>query len=200
MRTRGWQGDLPSDEAEARARILDAARRCVDRYGPIKTTLADVAAEVGVTRQTVYRHFPSVSDMLTAVAESGVEDFLGRMHADLSSVSTPTEAVTETIIYCLRALPAEPYLGLLLRAGQTELFTREATSSKAVALGAAMLRRFPIGWDERGFTAADVQRLAEVVMRMLLSFLQYPTQPPRTDDELRQLITVWTRLAGQPEK
>jgi AcrR family transcriptional regulator len=195
VRTRGWQGDLPSDEAEARARILDAAKRCVDRYGPVKTTLADVAAEVGVTRQTVYRHFSSVSDMLMAVAKSGTEDFLRRMQADLPSVATPTQAVTETIIYCLHALPTEPYLGLLLRTGQTELLTCGATSSKAVALGAEMLRRFPIDWAAHGFTPADVERLAEVVMRLFLSFLQYPADPPRTDDELRQLITIWTRLA-----
>src|SRR5690242_3990748 len=49
MRTRGWQGDPPLTDDEARARILDAAKRCVERFGPSKTRLADVANELGVT-------------------------------------------------------------------------------------------------------------------------------------------------------
>lgn len=189
MRTRGWQGDLPKDEGEARARILDAATRCVDRLGPARTRLVDVANEIGVTRQTVYRYFPSVNEMLTAVAEAGAGEFLDRMTRDLSFVATPVDAVVETVVYCLQNMPTEPALGLLLRAGETELFTRGATSSKAIALGAEMLRRFPIEWAEEGID--DLDGLAEVVMRLFLSFLQYPTDPPRSDDELRAFVRKW---------
>lgn len=70
------------------------------------------------------------------------------MADDLSFVSTPEEAVTETIVYCLRTIPGEPALGLLLRADESELFTRGATSSQAIALGgrdaAALSRRLGV--------------------------------------------------------
>ena len=191
MRTRGWQGDLPKDTDEARARVLDAAKRCVDRFGPERTRLADVATELGVTRQTVYRYFPSVADMLTAVAEDGAGEFLDRMAADLSFVSTPAEAVIETILYSLRKLPTEPALGLLLRAGETELFTRGATSSKAIALGAEMLRRFDVDCAGAGIDADHLEGLAELVMRLFLSFLQYPADPPRSDADLRAYLAKW---------
>ena len=141
MRTRGWQGNLPSDSEEARTRILNAAIASVEKHGVNKTTLADVANELGVTRQTVYRYFSSVNDMLAAVAQAGAADFLDGMRRDLAHVTTVDGAIVETILYCLNRLPDEPSMGLLLRAGQTELFTREATSESGISLGAQMLGR-----------------------------------------------------------
>ena len=40
-----------------REKILEAAGRCLERFGIQKTTLADVAEEAGVARVTVYRQF-----------------------------------------------------------------------------------------------------------------------------------------------
>ncbi|GAB11167.1 putative TetR family transcriptional regulator [Gordonia araii NBRC 100433] len=191
MRTRGWQGDLPQDSDEARERILRAAASCVERFGAQKTRLADVANELGVTRQTVYRYYSSVDEMLVAVARAGTADFLDRMRADLSHVHTAADAITETILYCLRVLPDEPAIGLMLRAGETEFFTREATSAGAVDLGAQMLRRLDVDWAAEGYDDDAMTGLAELVMRIWLSFQQYPTVPPRSDDELRAFIRQW---------
>ncbi|MDP2774242.1 MAG: TetR/AcrR family transcriptional regulator, partial [Nocardioides sp.] len=88
----GWQGNPPRTEVEARRRIIAATMTCVDRFGPVKTTLSDVAAELGVTRQTVYRYYPSLSELLGAVAQAGLEDFVERMQAHLATTSTPAEA------------------------------------------------------------------------------------------------------------
>jgi AcrR family transcriptional regulator len=191
MRTRGWQGDQPLTDDEARSRILDAARRCVERFGPAKTRLADVAIELGVTRQTVYRYFPSANEMLVAVAEAGAREYLDRMAQELSFVTTPNQAITEAIIHSLRSIPAVPSLSLLLRATEADVFTRGTISSPAIELGANMLRRFPIDWAAEGIDETALQGLAELVMRLLVSFLQYPPDPPRTDDEYRALIGTW---------
>ena len=191
MRTRGWQGNLPTNSEEARTRILNAAIRSVEQHGVNKTTLADVANELGVTRQTVYRYFKSVNDMLAAVAQAGAADFLDRMRDDLAHVRTVDDAIVETILYCLNRLPSEPSMGLLLRAGQTELFTREATSESGITLGAQMLGRLPVAWAENGYDDEAMAGLAELVMRVFLSLLQYPTSPPRSDAELREFISRW---------
>jgi hypothetical protein len=63
MKNRGWQGNPPADDAEARERIITAAMRCLDRYGPTKTGLSDVATELGVTRQTVYRYLRTLQSL-----------------------------------------------------------------------------------------------------------------------------------------
>ncbi len=43
----------------ARAQILEAAARRYARFGPRKTTMAEVAGEAGCSRATLYVHFPS---------------------------------------------------------------------------------------------------------------------------------------------
>lgn len=48
---------LPETLEPLQERLLDAVESCFDRYGIQKTTLADIASEVGVSRMTVYRNF-----------------------------------------------------------------------------------------------------------------------------------------------
>lgn len=43
---------------ETRQRIVEAAVRLHGTIGPVRTTVAGIAREAGVTRVTVYRHFP----------------------------------------------------------------------------------------------------------------------------------------------
>ena len=50
-------------------RILHAAQDVLRRYGPAKTTVVDVARELGVSHGSVYRHFPSKAALRDAVAE-----------------------------------------------------------------------------------------------------------------------------------
>jgi AcrR family transcriptional regulator len=68
-----------------------SAMRCVDRYGPTKTGLSDVAAELGVTRQTVYRLFPSTEDLLRAVVVAAADTFVDRMVARVLDHTDPAE-------------------------------------------------------------------------------------------------------------
>ncbi|WP_181774125.1 TetR/AcrR family transcriptional regulator [Amycolatopsis pittospori] len=188
----GWQGDPPRTEDEARRRIVEAATACIDRVGLAKTSLSDVAAEVGVTRQTVYRYFPRLADILRAVALAGVEEFAGRMERHLASFGSAEDAAVESVVFAVRALPEEPYLGLLLEAGETDFFTTEVASPPAFALGARILRNLPVDWTAVGVTSdEDLEGLAEILMRLFLSFLHYPSTPALTDDGLRTLVRRW---------
>lgn len=51
---------------ETRLRITEAAVRLHTTVGPAATTIAGVAAEAGVTRPTVYRHFPDLDALFVA--------------------------------------------------------------------------------------------------------------------------------------
>ncbi|WP_244438602.1 helix-turn-helix domain-containing protein, partial [Mycolicibacterium septicum] len=63
MRTHGWAGSTPATDEEAIARILAAAGKAIDERGA-DFSIADVARTLGVTRQTVYRYFPSTDALL----------------------------------------------------------------------------------------------------------------------------------------
>ncbi|MBE8523620.1 TetR/AcrR family transcriptional regulator [Amycolatopsis sp. H6(2020)] len=188
----GWQGNPPGTEDEARRRIVEAATACLDRAGLAKTSLSDVAAEAGVTRQTVYRYFPGLKDILRAVALAGVEEFAGRMERHLATFGTAAEAAVESVVFAVRTLPGEPHMGLLLQAGEADFFTDGVVSPLAFSYGARMLRNLPVDWAGAGIaTDEELRGLAEVLMRLFLSFLQYPSTPPLTDDELRALVRRW---------
>lgn len=59
----GWAaGYRGVDELEPR--LLEAAQRCIVRWGLRKTTLEDIAREAGVGRATVYRAFPGGKERL----------------------------------------------------------------------------------------------------------------------------------------
>lgn len=187
----GWQGNPPRTEEEARQRIIAAAKSCLEQFGSAKATLSDVATELGVTRQTVYRYYPSLAELLGAVAQAGLDDFVERMQSHLATVTTPAEAAIESIVFAIQTIPHEPYIGVLFQAGETDIFSRGVTSSMALSVGALILRRIPVDWSEIGVDDEELEGLAEILMRLFLSFLQYPAAPPRSENELRALVRRW---------
>lgn len=191
MAQHGWGGRPPATDLEARQRIVDATAACIDRFGVQKTTLSDVATELGVTRQTVYRYFPKLIDIVGEVAAQGAETFVAAMIEHLQGVTGPAEAVVEGILFSVRTIPSEPRLSLLLQISDEGAFGRGATSAMAVEYGAEMLRRFPVDWADAGVDEDDLQGLAELIMRLLTSLLENPSSPERTDDELRAWLRRW---------
>ncbi|ADD42240.1 TetR/AcrR family transcriptional regulator [Stackebrandtia nassauensis] len=75
-------GPLTSD------RILEAAEDVLRRFGPDKTTVVDVARQLGVSHGSVYRHFPSKVALRDAVAERWL-DRISRPLADIAARSGP---------------------------------------------------------------------------------------------------------------
>lgn len=194
----GWGGRPPASEAEARQRIIDATVRCIDRHGVTKTTLSDVAGELGVTRQTVYRHFGRLNEIIAEVAAQGAESFVDRMIAHLQGITDPAEAVVESMVFCVRTIPTEPRLSLLLQLGDTTAFGRGATTPDTIAYGAKMLQRFPVDWTTAGIGAPDLDGLAEIMMRLLTSLLQHPSEAPQDEARLRTLLHRWLAPALSP--
>ena len=81
-----------------RLRIVEATSRLHATVGPARTTIAGIAEQAGVTRLTVYKHFPDEADLYNAcsthwrssqqlpdpVAWSKVADPFGRLRLGLS--------------------------------------------------------------------------------------------------------------------
>ncbi|HVB42064.1 MAG TPA: TetR/AcrR family transcriptional regulator [Streptosporangiaceae bacterium] len=190
MRTHGWAGHPPADDDEARNRILQAARRCFDEKGA-DTGIADVARAVGVTRQTVYRYFPSTEHLLIATAVGATGPFLERLAAHNAAISDPQEAVIEAIAYTLEQLPSESYLSLVLSAGQVSTFAVGVTSETAMAFGRSILERFPVDWTAAGYDGQLLAELVEHLLRTIQSFVLDPGRPPRAGQELRGYLARW---------
>ncbi|WP_066899749.1 TetR/AcrR family transcriptional regulator [Mycolicibacterium houstonense] len=200
MRTHGWSGSAPASDEEAIARILAAAGNAIDERGA-DFSIADVARSLGVTRQTVYRYFPSTDALLVASAVNAASDFLDRVAAHLQGVTDPVEAVAEGIAIALEWLPEDKHIGLLVAPGRADAHTESVTSDVAVDFARALLRKFDVDWAGLGYTDADLDELAEHLLRIIQSFVIDPGRPPRTGEALRSYLRRWVGsavVAGHP--
>ncbi|UQA91476.1 hypothetical protein K9S39_05925 [Streptomyces halobius] len=91
----------------------------------------------------------------------------------------------------LAAARGAPRLSLLLQLGDTTAFGRGATTRHTIAYGAKMLQRFPVDWATADIGADDLDGPAEIIMRLLTSLLQHPSEPPQDETQLRTLLNRW---------
>jgi AcrR family transcriptional regulator len=78
----------PTSTDDARERILAAAERCIDRHGIRKTTMDDIASEVGLSRPNVYRYFADRDDLLIELITRHARTLLDRTRKAISRQST----------------------------------------------------------------------------------------------------------------
>jgi AcrR family transcriptional regulator len=89
----------PTGTDDARERILTAAERCIDRHGIRKTTMDDVASEVGLTRPNVYRYFADRDDLLIELITRHARALVGRARKPISRQGSLADQIVEKILY-----------------------------------------------------------------------------------------------------
>jgi AcrR family transcriptional regulator len=89
----------PTGTDDARERILTAAERCIDRHGIRKTTMDDVACEVGLTRPNVYRYFADRDDLLIELITRHARALVGRARKPISRQGSLADQIVEKILY-----------------------------------------------------------------------------------------------------
>ncbi|MEE4025188.1 TetR/AcrR family transcriptional regulator [Gordonia sp. PKS22-38] len=195
MRTHGWGGRVPVNDAEARSRILAATRTTIDTRGAA-TSIADVARELGVTRQTVYRYFGSTDELLAATAVDAVDALLERMTVQLRGIEAPDVAVVEGLVAVLEELRRDDYVGLLLRADRVSApIVGEFTSEIGRVFARSIIERMDVDWAGRGYSDADLEVIIEIVLRTLQSMVIDPGDPQRSVDDARGFIDAWAGAA-----
>jgi AcrR family transcriptional regulator len=194
VRTHGWSGSTPATDEEAVARILSAAGKAIDQRGA-DVSIADVARTLGVTRQTVYRYFPSTDALLVAAAEHAAVGFLDRLADHLRGITDPVDAVTEAIATALEWLPQDKHISLLLTPGHATEHTESVTSDVAQQFANLLMRRFDVDWAGLGFSDGELDELAEHLLRIIQSFVIDPGRPPRTGEDQRRYLRRWVGSA-----
>jgi AcrR family transcriptional regulator len=182
VRTHGWSGNPPANDEEAAERILAAAIECVEELG-LDADVAKVAQRVGVTRQTVYRYFPSRSALFAAVALHGTGSLVERLIHHLGDVTATEDAVIEMMMFCLRTLPDDPQLAFVAQPGRADALIM---SEGAPELAKAVLRRLPVHFGTLDGDAFDA--LAEHMVRLIQALLLDASTAARSDDDLRRFL------------
>src|SRR5687767_11081360 len=104
-------------KAVSEERVLDAALRCIARWGVAKTTLDDIAREAGCSRATVYRLFPGGKDVvLDAVVGRELRQFFEGLAAELDRCRDDLEELLVAgVTFASRGIRDHGVLQLLLR-------------------------------------------------------------------------------------
>jgi len=191
MRKAPWGGlSPPGDDAEARRRLLEATRRCIERFGPERVTLGDVAEEAGVTRPTVYRYFDTGEDLLRAAFLVATGGILERMVAHARSFPDVGERLVEAFVYAWREIPADPHLGPIFAGGEEGRRARpNLLSDLSLEVASRSLRS--LSDDATAFEPEEPDEFVELLIRLLESFLLEPGPRPRDADQLRAFLRRW---------
>ena len=159
---------------DVRTRILEAAYTCVARWGMAKTSVDAAAREAGLSRATLYRHFPGGKDeLLAAVVDYEVLRFFGRMTEAVRGASNLLEVTEASLAFAHRALAEHVVLQQVLRSEPQLLVPRITESTNRLH---PFVRQFfePYVAAEAAYgrlrPSVEPRMAADYVARMALSY------------------------------
>jgi AcrR family transcriptional regulator len=181
---------LPAAPSAELDPYLDAAARCMARHGIRRTSVQDVARELGVNRATVYRNVGSVDDMVRLLVAREIHALLGEVAGlDLSRADGPrvvVRLVATTVRYAgshpvaRKVLDDEPELvGPFLITYLPDVIRQVAQSVRPV-----------IEWAQRTGALAkrDPAILAEWLVRTAVSLILDPIPDDQIEVFLCELL------------
>jgi AcrR family transcriptional regulator len=101
-------------EAGARDPVLEAARACVLAVGVRRTTFSDIARRAGVSRMTLYRRYPDLEALLSALMTYEFGAIVAAARAAGGQRATCRERVVTMTVEGSRALAENPLFARLL--------------------------------------------------------------------------------------
>jgi len=206
-----------NEDKELRRRaILDAARTLFAAHGLTGFAMADVAERAGVARATLYLYWPTREELLLAVLEELLWQWLDELDGRLDETRVPVPPRKLAKIVC-ESLAAHEPLGRLLAVLQTVLEHNVSRASivrfkselalRMAATGARFERQIPLGDGEGVRVLLHLNALLVGLVQMADSaplVQEVLSQPPlmalkvELPRELREaLITYFVGLIGR---
>ncbi|RKE39942.1 TetR family transcriptional regulator [Paraburkholderia sp. BL23I1N1] len=91
------QPDATLPGGDKRDRILDSALMLFLRYGVKRTSIDDIAREVGIAKGTIYLSFDSKAALFAAIADRLCATTLSNAEQIASGVTPPTERIVDVL-------------------------------------------------------------------------------------------------------
>ena len=132
------QPTAPTSADDARERILAAAERCIDRHGIRKTTMDDVACEVGLSRPSVYRYFADRDDLLIELITRHARALIDRTHKSIARQSGLPDRIVEGELYIADHARRDPLTRHVIDPDGTSLGKRMVASGTREMMRAEM--------------------------------------------------------------
>ena len=165
-------------EPTVREQLLSAAIEAATIHGIAKLSVGDVAKRAGLSRQTLYRHFPSKEAL---IAEAVLAETVGLIETVTAADEhdDPRAALEAGFLAALVATREHPLLDRLVRTEPEALLPLLITDGGPVmtqvrgVVEAIIAQRLP------HLEALPLRRVADIVTRLLVSYaVSAPDDPP----------------------
>ena len=159
------------EEEGPRPAILAATVECVGRFGIAKTTMDDAARAAGVSRATVYRHFPGGRDQLIAEAINWeVARFFARLALHVADAPDFASLLERGLAFAHRSVVEHTVLQAVAATEPERLLPQLTTAAPVVM---AVMRGYlePLVEREKLAEGVDPEAAAEWLARNILSFI-----------------------------
>jgi AcrR family transcriptional regulator len=171
-------------------RILDAAFDRVMDVGLARTTVEDVARAAGLSRQTIYRYFPSKEHLVTALVLREEERFLDGIREAFAADPDLERALADGILFCLRFAREHPLLDRLLSTDPETLLPYLTTRGAPVIRRARdVLKKLLV---KKAWIRVDLLDVAvDAAVRTIISYAMTPPEqsPERVARDLARILT-----------
>jgi AcrR family transcriptional regulator len=173
----------PADDP-TRARILDAVFSCAERYGLSRTTIADVAKEARLSRQTVYRYFPGRHALLAALVLREEEGIIAAVRQAIEPHRELRPAMEAAFVTTLKTFREHPLLDKVMATEPQELLPFLTVEANPVMSLGIRLTEQVFSTRTHDVPAALMHRAAETCARI---FISYAISPP---DEANETVAA----------
>jgi len=184
---RALDDSVPDAGDQMGERILDAALHLVAVAGLRHLTMDDVAARAGVGRMTVYRRFSTRQELVDALALREARRCLLQIAAAVDLTAPLHDRLADVFARTIRVIREHPLLARLAHV-EPEALLRELTRNDSEVFG--LVRRFLIEQVREAqsageLAATDPEALAELALRLAVSFVLIPDSVLAVEDEAR---------------
>lgn len=158
----------PVSESVERDKIVDAAIRCFERFGPQRTSMNDIADEAGISRRTLYRQFDDRPALVAEILDRRLSHLHTSVVAHLAAYDDIEDALVAGSLFSVEAGESDDLVAEIVRhehAGTPERFLLRVND----AIAARVLESWSVVLDRgraEGRVRGDVSdtRIVELIM------------------------------------
>lgn len=167
---------------DPRARIIEAASHCLTKFGVERTSLTAIANQAGVSRQTIYKYFPTKEEIVIEAVRQEAAEASERIMAVAQKHSTAAGFVVELCVAAHFEFKHNPAIWPFFTELDRVDIRKRLLDSETIDMVKHFLEPILSYLPE---TAPYLNEMTETFLRFYLSLLTYNSTVTETRSALR---------------